>query len=85
MRKRRHLAAPLLTSLALGACASAPPQGLPHGSSVAPSGLPLGCVPSALTQKCDQFGTYYSGDDLRRTGAQHVGQALTLLDPQLAH
>jgi hypothetical protein len=82
---RSHLAAPLLVCLALGACASAPPQGLPHGSSVAPSGLPLGCVPSALTQKCDQFGTYYSGDDLRRTGAQHVGQALTLLDPQLGH
>jgi hypothetical protein len=50
-----------------------------------PSGLPLGCVPNAQTQKCDQFGTYYSGDDLRRTGAQHVGQALTLVDPQLGH
>ena len=81
---RRHLAAPLLACLALGACASAPPQSPPHASA-APSGLPLGCVPNALTQKCDQFGTYYSGDDLRRTGAQHVGQALTLLDPQLAH
>jgi hypothetical protein len=84
LRIRSRLAAPLLACLALGACASAPPQGLPHASA-ASSGLPLGCVPSALTQKCDQFGTYYSGDDLRRTGAQHVGQALTLLDPQLAH
>jgi hypothetical protein len=84
MRRWRSLAAPLLAALALGACASAPPTGLPHASA-APSGLPLGCVPNALRQKCDQFGTYYSGDDLRRTGAQHVGQALTLLDPQLGH
>lgn len=84
MRIRSRLAAPLLACLALGACVSAPPQGLPRASA-APSGLPLGCVPSAQTQKCAQFGTYYSGDDLRRTGAQHVGQALTLLDPQLAH
>jgi hypothetical protein len=84
MRHWRNRAAPLLACLAFGACASAPPQGLPHAAA-APTGLPLGCVPSALTQKCDQFGTYYSGDDLRRTGAQHVGQALTLLDPQLGH
>jgi hypothetical protein len=84
MRRWRDLSVPLLVCLALGACASAPPRGLPHASA-APSGLPLGCVPNALTQKCDQFGTYYSGDDLRRTGAPHVGQALTLLDPQLGH
>ena len=84
MRQRRHLAAPLLACLALGACASAPPQALPRAAA-APSGLPLGCVPSAVTHRCDQFGTYYSGDDLRRTGAQHVGSALTQLDPELAH
>lgn len=83
MRCWRNLIAPLLACLALGACASAPTS-LPHASAT-PSGLPLGCVPNALTQKCDQFGTYYSGDDLRRTGAQHVGQALTLVDPQLGH
>lgn len=70
-------------ALTLAACASG------GGRAVKPaaiaSGLPLGCVPNAQTQKCDQFGTYYSGDDLRRTGAQHVGQALTLVDPQLGH
>jgi hypothetical protein len=70
--------------LALAACAS---SGIPSAKPAAafPSGLPLGCVPNAERQRCDQSGTYYSGDDLRRTGAQHVGQALTLVDPQLGH
>lgn len=80
----RLLIPALLAWLSLAACASAPPQGLPHASAL-PSGLPLGCVPNATTQRCDQFGAYYSGDDLRRTGAQHVGQALSLLDPQIGH
>ena len=70
-------------AFALGACASSPTAGL--RPAAIPSGLPLGCVPNTLTQKCDQFGTYYSGDDLRKTGAQHVGAALTQLDPQLGH
>ena len=80
----RLLIPALLASLSLAACASAPPQAVPRAAAL-PSGLPLGCVPSSMTQRCDQFGAYYSGDDLRRTGAQHVGRALTLLDPQLGH
>ncbi len=80
---RRCLAA-LGACLALAACASGPIAGLKPAAAL-PSGLPLGCVPNAQTQKCDQFGAYYSGDDLRSTGAQHVGQALTLVDPQLGH
>lgn len=71
-------------ALALVACASSGLTGVKPVAAL-PSGLPLGCVPSARTQRCDQFGTYYSGDDLRGTGAQHVGQALTLIDPQLSH
>lgn len=71
-------------SLALVACASSGMTGARPAAAL-PSGLPLGCVPNAQTQRCDQFGTYYSGDDLRRTGAQHVGQALTFVDPQLGH
>lgn len=71
-------------ALALAACASGGTTAVKPAATI-PSGLPLGCVPNAQTQKCDQFGTYYSGDDLRRTGAQHVGQALTLVDPQLGH
>lgn len=70
-------------SLALVACASSGTGVKP--AAALPSGLPLGCVPDAHTQRCDQFGVYYSGDDLRRTGAPHVGQALILLDPQLSH
>jgi hypothetical protein len=70
--------------LALAGCASGGTTAVKPAAAI-PSGLPLGCVPSVQTQRCDQFGTYYSGDDLRRTGAQHVGQALTLLDPQLGH
>ena len=70
-------------TLALAGCASGAPAVKPAAAT--PSGLPLGCVPSAQTQRCDQFGTYYSGDDLRRTGAQHVGAALTQVDPQVGH
>lgn len=76
--------AALALALALVGCAS-------HGNTAvkpvaaSPSGLPLGCVPNAKTQRCDQFGVYYSGDDLRRTGAQHVGQALIMLDPEISH
>lgn len=69
-------------SLALAACATT--TGVKPAAAL-PSGLPLGCVPDARTQRCDQFGTYYSGDDLRSTGAQNVGQALRLLDPELSH
>lgn len=71
-------------ALALAGCASSGTPAVRPAATI-PSGLPLGCVPNAQTQRCDQFGTYYSGDDLRRTGAQHVGQALTLVDPQLGH
>jgi len=70
--------------LTLAACASSGTTAV-KPAAVIPSGLPLGCVPNAQTQKCDQFGAYYSGDDLRRTGAQHVGAALTQVDPQLGH
>jgi len=70
---------------ALGACASSPAPTITPRANAAPSGLPLGCVPDPHTQRCNQFGVYYSGDDLRRTGAQHVGAALTQLDPQLGH
>jgi hypothetical protein len=71
-------------ALALSGCASSGTPVIRPAAAIA-SGLPLGCVANAQTQKCDQFGMYYSGDDLRRTGAQHVGQALTLVDPQLGH
>ncbi|HWW32825.1 MAG TPA: hypothetical protein VNY70_05600 [Steroidobacteraceae bacterium] len=71
-------------ALTVVGCASSGTTSVKPAAAI-PSGLPLGCVPNAQTQKCDQFGTYYSGDDLRRTGAQHVGQALTLVDPQLGH
>ena len=70
-------------ALALAGCASVGSTGV--RPAAIPSGLPLGCVPKAQTQRCDQFGVYYSGDDLRRTGAQHVGQALTMVDPELTH
>lgn len=71
-------------TLALAGCASSGATALKPAAPI-PSGLPLGCVANAQTQRCDQFGTYYSGDDLRRTGAQHVGAALTQVDPQLGH
>jgi len=74
-----------LVLCALAACAGTPRADTLQRPGAIASGLPLGCVPSAQSQRCEQFGAYYSGDDLRRTGAQHVGQALTLLDPQLGH
>jgi hypothetical protein len=70
-------------ALALAACASSGTTDVKRAT--VPSGLPLGCVPNTQTQRCDQFGTYYSGDDLRNTGAQHVGHALNMVDPALTH
>ena len=68
--------------LGLAGCAS---TGSPAAQRPSiPSGLPLGCVPDPKTQRCSsQFGTYYSGDDLRKTGAQHVGHALDMVDPEV--
>lgn len=71
-------------ALTVAACAGSGAS-LVKAAAAIPSGLPLGCVPNAQTQKCDQFGAYYSGDDLRSTGAQHAGAALNQLDPQLTH
>ena len=79
--KQALLAAAL--ALALAACATSGTTA-PRTTAAIPSGLPLGCVVSEK-QRCDRFGTYYSGDDLRKTGAQHVGQALTMVDPELGH
>lgn len=73
----------LSLALALVACASTPATP-PHPASTL-SSLPLGCVPDPSTRKCDAFGTYYSGDDLRKTGAPHVGAALNQVDPELTH
>jgi len=70
-------------ALALAACASGP-AAAPHPQNTL-SSLPLGCVPDTSTRRCDAFGTYYKGDDLRRTGAQHVGAALNMVDPELTH
>ena len=81
--RRLILAAAALCALA--GCAGNPAATGILKTHASPSGLPLGCVPDALTQRCDQFGAWYSGDDLRRTGAQHVGQALGLVDPQIGH
>jgi hypothetical protein len=73
----------LAVALILAGCATTAP-GTP-GSAAAVSGLPLGCKPDPVSGKCDSFGTYYSGDDLRHTGAQHVGAALNQVDPELTH
>jgi hypothetical protein len=73
----------LVLALALAACASTPAPTLHPTSTL--SSLPLGCVPDASTRKCDAFGTYYNGDDLRSTGAPHVGAALNMVDPELTH
>jgi hypothetical protein len=81
----RSVLAALAAALMVAACAGTPSTPATARGTAIPSGLPLGCVPNAQTQRCDEFGTYYSGDDLRRTGAQHVGQALRMVDPQLAH
>lgn len=72
----------LALALVLVGCASTPTSAL-HPASA--SSLPLGCVPDASTHKCDAFGTYYKGDDLRSTGAPHVGAALNQVDPELTH
>jgi hypothetical protein len=82
LRRPLALAPAIALTLVLAGCASTPPSTL---HPVSTSSLPLGCVPDAATRKCDAFGTYYKGDDLRSTGAQHIGAALNMVDPQLTH
>ncbi len=74
----------LAVALVIAGCATTTP-GTPKNPAAAVSSLPLGCKPDPVSGKCDSFGTYYSGDDLRRTGAQHVGAALNQVDPALTH
>jgi hypothetical protein len=75
----------VLATLAGCATTAAPGTPAPPSATAAVSGLPLGCKPDPASGKCNSFGTYYSGDDLRGTGAQHVGAALTQIDPAVSH
>jgi hypothetical protein len=73
--------------LGLAACASAPrPQPPPPAAVVERTTAGEACTPrdGALladgSRECGTYGRVYSGDELRRTGAQNVGDALSLVD-----
>lgn len=84
---RRLGLAACVAAVCLAGCAT---RGSTHPPGSA-SAVSDGCVPrNAVTlasgaQECGAFGHSYSGDQLRATGAQHVGAALTQTDPGLSH
>lgn len=77
-------------ALCVAACASTPrPQGsAPSAARRAAAGEE--CTPRNLapladgSRECGTNGRVYGGDELRSTGAQHVGDALTQIDTSLA-
>jgi hypothetical protein len=89
MRKTAFIAAAL--ALALAACASTPSSPGAAKSAVARTQPPPGCVgssaitrpPDSPQQPCAGFGSVYTKDDIDRTGATNMGDALRLLDPTL--
>ncbi len=76
-------------ALCLAACASTPrPQaGAPSAARQAVAGeqcTPRNQAPLADgSRECGTNGRVYDGDELRSTGAQHVGDALTQVDTGL--
>jgi phenylalanyl-tRNA synthetase alpha subunit len=76
-------------ALSLAACASTPPSPDAAKSTVART-QPSGCAGTTATsrpdnpQKCAGFGSVYTKDDMDRTGANTLGDALRLLDPTVS-
>jgi hypothetical protein len=77
------------SALCLGACASGPRPAPVAGSAALQAVAGEQCTPrnGALladgSRECGTNGRVYSGDELRSTGAQHVGDALTQVDTGL--
>jgi hypothetical protein len=71
----------VITSIAMSA--EAPPQ------AAKPAERPYLCAPQsdsrlpASDRKCPEFGHSWTSQDIQRTGATTVGDALRLLDPTL--
>jgi len=77
------IAASLLFMASIAMSAEAPPQ------APKPAARPYLCAPQsdsrlpASDRKCPEFGHSWSSQDIQRTGAPTVGDALRLLDPTL--
>ncbi len=80
---RSLLLAGCAAALCLAGCAATAHTGPARSVSAAAEG----CTPRAApplpggAQECGAFGRIYSGEQLRATGAQHVGAALVQTDP----
>jgi hypothetical protein len=87
MLKRLLIGACLV--LPLAACTTPSPTREPAKIPAFAPGPAVGCVPDTATrlpvkaQECGAFGQSYSGEQLLRTGAQDVSDALRLLNPAL--
>jgi hypothetical protein len=74
-------------AMALGACATTPPTDAAKSKDAVAQNKAAGCVGSTATRlpvqsgECAGFGSVYTKDDIDRTGAMFVGDALRLLDP----
>ena len=72
-------------SLALAACASAPPAKAPATAA----NQEAGCVPQTASRlapgasNCAGFGHAWSQEDIQRSGGADTAEALRLLDPSL--
>jgi hypothetical protein len=87
MLKRLVIGACLV--LPLAACTTPSPTREPAKIPAFASGPAVGCVPDTATrlpakaQECGAFGQSYTGEQLLRTGAQDMSEALRLIDPAL--
>ncbi|MDB6086308.1 MAG: hypothetical protein JWN43_4189 [Gammaproteobacteria bacterium] len=80
-----RIAGAIAAGLVLAACAAAgkgPGGGRPAANRYDPTCLPDTGLPAG-DAKCSGFGRSYSSEDIRRTGATTVGEALPLLDPSI--
>ncbi|GAC1693748.1 MAG: hypothetical protein PVS2B3_03370 [Steroidobacteraceae bacterium] len=72
-------------ALALSACATHPAAPSPPAASTATqAGCGPGSVSSGPISNCAAPGRTYTQEQLRRTGASNVGQALSQLDPSIS-
>ena len=74
-------------ALCIAACASTRPGSAPPKTAEVSNLPPAGCVAETATRiplnprECAAFGHVWTGQDIKRTGAVDMAQALRLLDP----
>jgi hypothetical protein len=82
----RSLIIGILSVAALAACAANPSRPKVHTASAIPPGWCATAEGKALRPGsigCDSLSKTYSGDELRATGMTRIGDALSMLDPDI--